>query len=98
MGGLIALAINIQKGALTRLATSTYIAFFVVIAVGVFSALSILPPHLVRRKDGSVVKIRDQIPARQEIRNMFNAFRIFKIMILLPMFFASNYFCESPRI
>ncbi|KAI0938362.1 hypothetical protein AcV5_000058 [Taiwanofungus camphoratus] len=92
IGAVIALAINIHSGGLTAVSTSTYIAFLVIIFVGIASAFLILPPNHVVRGDGTIVKLEAASKPHEEIIGMFRVLKDWRIIALLPMFFASNYF------
>ena len=97
MGGLIALGIDISQGAISATATSTYIAFLVVMACGVCLTWVLLPPGRVVRSDQSLVKLHNYNNPKEEVRGMWAAVRTKKILLLIPMFFASNYFCRPPH-
>lgn len=92
IGSVIALAINIRSGKLTAVSTSTYIAFLAIILCGVVSSFLILPPNKVIRGDGTLVKLQAASSLGVEIRGMLNLFTDWRMLCLLPMFFASNYF------
>jgi len=90
MGGLIALGINLKQGGLDAVKVSTYIAFFAVIMVGVALTWTLLPPNRVVRTDGTLVKLEQSNTARQEIGALLSTLKKRQILLLLPMFFASN--------
>ncbi|EKM56291.1 uncharacterized protein PHACADRAFT_253342 [Phanerochaete carnosa HHB-10118-sp] len=92
IGSIIALAINIRSGGLSAVSTSTYIAFLVIIFLGVASAFLVLSPHHVVRGDGTVVKLNDKSKVHEEVIGMFQLLKDWRMLCLLPMFFASNYF------
>jgi len=92
IGSVIALAINIRSGKLTAVSTSTYIAFLVIIFCGVASSFLILPPNKVVRADGTLVKLQAASSLRDELKGMLSLFTNWRMLVLLPMFFASNYF------
>ncbi|GAC98514.1 hypothetical protein PHSY_006108 [Pseudozyma hubeiensis SY62] len=92
LGGLIALGINLKQGGLDAVKTTTYIAFFAVIMVGVASTWTLLPPSRVVRTDGTLVKVEKSNTARQEIAALLSTLKKREILLLLPMFFASNFF------
>lgn len=92
IGSIIALAININSGGLSAVSTSTYIAFLVIIFVGIASTALILPPNRVVRPDGSLVKVEAASTPKQEITNMILVLKDWRMWALLPMFFSSNYF------
>lgn len=90
MGGLIALGINIKQGGLNAVKTSTYIAFFAIIMVGVAATWTLLPPNRVVRTDGTLVKVQKNNTVRQEVSALLSTLKKREILLLLPMFFASN--------
>ncbi|RPD55630.1 MFS general substrate transporter [Lentinus tigrinus ALCF2SS1-6] len=92
IGSIIALAINIRSGGLTAVSTSTYIAFLVIIFVGVASSFLILPPNRVIRSDGTIVKLEAASKPHEEVVGMARLFKDWRLLALAPMFFASNYF------
>ncbi|KAI0826330.1 MFS general substrate transporter [Irpex lacteus] len=92
IGSVIALAINIRSGGLSAVATSTYIAFIVIIFVGIASAFLVLPPNRVIRSDGTLVKLNAHTSVREEMMGTFRLLKDWRMLALLPMFFASNYF------
>jgi MFS family permease len=92
IGSVIALAINIRSGKLQAVSTSTYIAFLVIIFCGVASSWLVLPPNKVIRGDGTLVKLQAASSIRIELRGMLGLFKNWRMLALLPMFFASNYF------
>ncbi len=55
MGGLIALGINLKQGGLDAVKTTTYIAFFAIIMVGVALTWTLLPPNRVVRTGKSQI-------------------------------------------
>ncbi|EIN11162.1 hypothetical protein PUNSTDRAFT_50256 [Punctularia strigosozonata HHB-11173 SS5] len=92
IGALIALAINIRSGGLSAVSTSTYIAFLVIIFVGIASSALILPPHRVVRGDGTLVTLAHHSSIHSELLGMAKLFTDWRVAALLPMFFSSNYF------
>jgi len=92
LGSLIALAINIRSGGLTEVSTSTYIAFLVIIFLGIGSAFLVLPPNRVVRGDGTIPKLEAASAPHEEVVGMARLLKDWRMLALLPMFFASNYF------
>lgn len=66
-------------------------AFLIICFVGVASSLLILPPNRVIRGDGTLVKLQARSSVGVEIREMVKLFTNWKLLALMPMFFASNY-------
>ncbi|KAI0327635.1 MFS general substrate transporter [Cubamyces sp. BRFM 1775] len=92
IGSIIALAINIRSGGLSAVSTSTYIAFLVIIFIGVASSFLVLPPNRVIRSDGTIVKLEAVSKPHEEVVGMMRLLKDWRMLALVPMFFASNYF------
>ncbi|OJT02758.1 UNC93-like protein [Trametes pubescens] len=92
IGSIIALAINIESGGLSAVSTSTYIAFLIIIFIGVASSFLILPPNKVIRSDGTIVKLEAFSKPHEEVVGMIRLLKDWRMLALVPMFFASNYF------
>lgn len=92
MGSIIALAINIRQGELDAVATGTYIAFLIIIFIGVASAFLVLGPNRIVRSDGTLVKLQARTTVSEEISGIIRLFKDWRMLALTPMFFASNYF------
>ena len=67
-------------------------AFLVIIFVGVATAFLVLSPHLVVRSDGTIVRLDDKSKVHLEVVEMFRMLKDWRMLCLLPMSFASNYF------
>ncbi|KIJ47920.1 hypothetical protein M422DRAFT_28710 [Sphaerobolus stellatus SS14] len=92
IGSVIALAINIRSGQLSAVATGTYVAFIIIIFIGIASSFLVLGPNRIIRSDGTLVKLRARTSTREEVKGMISLFKDWRMLALLPMFFASNYF------
>ncbi|PCH44646.1 hypothetical protein WOLCODRAFT_26919 [Wolfiporia cocos MD-104 SS10] len=92
IGAIIAFAINVRRGGLGSVSTGTYLAFLIIIAFGIASALLILPPDRIVRADGTRVALKAHATPRQEIVGMWHTLKDWRVLALLPMWFASNYF------
>jgi hypothetical protein len=92
IGSVIALAINIRSGGLGAVSTSTYIAFLIIISIGIASTALLIPPHRITRGDGSIVTVEAASTPREELRNFVRVVKDWRMLALMPMFFASNYF------
>ncbi|KAF8512978.1 MFS general substrate transporter [Gautieria morchelliformis] len=92
IGSVIALAINIRSGQLQAVATSTYVAFIIIIFIGIGSSFLVLGPNRVIRGDGSLVKLQARATVREEASALLRLFVDWRMLALLPMSFASNYF------
>ncbi|KAI0074220.1 MFS general substrate transporter [Panus rudis PR-1116 ss-1] len=92
LGSVIALAINIKSGSLSAVSTSTYVAFIIIIFIGIASAFLVLPPNRVVRSDGTLVKLQAASKVHEELIGMAHTLKDWRMLALIPMFFASNYF------
>jgi hypothetical protein len=59
---------------------------------GTASTIFILPPSAIVRADGTLVKVEESSSVRNELENFIKVLKDKRILLLLPMFFASNYF------
>jgi hypothetical protein len=64
----------------------------VIMFFGTASSFFILPPDSIIREDGTLVKVQASTSVRDEIRNLIKVVKDKRMILLLPMFFASNYF------
>ncbi|AFR98414.1 hypothetical protein J008_06397 [Cryptococcus neoformans] len=95
MGTLIgaAIALGIQAhSTLPSVSTGVYLAFMIIQLTAIAISWLILPPHLVVRGDGTIVKLDDAISPKEEARHFLKMFKDWRMLMLFPMFFASNYF------
>ncbi|GJJ14230.1 hypothetical protein Clacol_008493 [Clathrus columnatus] len=92
IGSLIALIINLREGKLLSVATSTYIAFLIIIFFGIASSFLVLGPNRVIRGDGTIVKLQAKANIKDEVKGTLLLFKDWRMLALLPMSFASNYF------
>lgn len=92
IGSVIALGININSGGLSAVATATYLAFIIIMFIGTASTLLILPPSEIVRGDGTLVKVQESTSVGEEFRNFIKVVKDKRIILLIPMSFASNYF------
>ncbi|KAI0275376.1 MFS general substrate transporter [Gloeopeniophorella convolvens] len=92
IGSVIALAINIRSGQLSEVSTATYLAFLIIMLCGTVSTVLILPTAAIVRSDGTLVKVEAASSVREELRSFAKVMTDKRILLLTPMFFASNYF------
>ena len=64
----------------------------VIIFIGVASSFLVLPPNRVIRSDGTIVKLEAVSKPHEEVVGMMRLLKDWRMLALLPMFFASNYF------
>jgi hypothetical protein len=67
-------------------------AFLVIIFVGIASSFLVLSPNHVVRADGTLVKLEAKSQVHVELVGMLRLLKDWRMLCLLPMFFASNYF------
>jgi len=60
--------------------------------MGTASTLLILPPDAIIRADGTLVKVQASSSVREELSDFVKVLKDKRIILLIPMFFASNYF------
>jgi MFS family permease len=92
IGAIIALAINLRSGGLNAVSTGTYVAIIIITFIGMASVLLLLPPAMIIRPDGTLVKVQKASTPREEIASFVALFKDWRMLALTPMFFASNYF------
>jgi MFS family permease len=92
IGALIPLGQNLHSHS-DKVQDGTYIAFIVLMAVGFVLAGFLCNPFFVRRSDGSRVIMMKNPTWKSEIKGMFQVlFTDWYILLMFPMFFASNWF------
>ncbi|KAL2395096.1 UNC93-like protein [Exophiala dermatitidis] len=92
IGGLIPLAQNIHSKA-NSVNDGTYIAFIVLMAVGLILAGFLCNPLLVERSDGSRVILMKHPTWKSELLGLVETLTSdWYLLFLFPMFFASNWF------
>lgn len=92
MGALIVLGITAQDGQVSTISTGIYLAFLIIMLIGAASTMTILPLHKIVRGDGTAVSVQAQATLKEEITGMWKVIKDWRMIVLLPMFFASNYF------
>ncbi|CDK26332.1 unnamed protein product [Kuraishia capsulata CBS 1993] len=92
LGGLITLCQNVHKADTSGVKTSTYIAFLVIMLVGCVTSLTLQNPREITRKDGTKIENFRQTTFIREVVDTFKLVADWKMMMLLPAFFASNFF------
>ncbi|KAI7868432.1 hypothetical protein BDF14DRAFT_1793069 [Spinellus fusiger] len=71
---------------------STYIGFMVIMAVGAFSAIILLPANKVVRNNGSCVSLHKFSNWKRETMEILRLFLDWRMLILTPLFAGSNWF------
>lgn len=92
IGGLIPLAQNIHSKA-NKVNDGTYVGFIVLMALGFAITPLLCNPRFVRRDDGSKIIMMKNPTWKSEFTGMMSVFvSDWYIVLLFPMFFASNWF------
>jgi hypothetical protein len=63
----------------------------IIIFIGVASTWLLLPPNKVIRADGTVPTLEKASHPRDEVINFLRLLKDWRMLALIPMFFASNY-------
>ncbi|KAJ4414333.1 hypothetical protein N0V82_008003 [Gnomoniopsis sp. IMI 355080] len=92
VGGAINLSLNADKSSAGSISSSTYIAFIVIMCLGLPIALFLSPADKVWRKDGSRVVIDTRSTLRAELKSVFDLLKSRRILLLLPAFFISYFY------
>lgn len=98
VGASIALGIQWKEGDMPDVSTGVYMAFLIMMLVGVVSSQLVLPARNIVRPDGTVVELENTLSPKEEIREFFLQFKDWRMLALFPMFFASNYFYAVRRV
>lgn len=92
IGSLIPLIQNLELGE-SDVNAGTYVAFLILMALGIVLAALLLPMDRVRRSDGSRVIAKKYPRIIDEVKGMFRVLRHEpRIYFMFPMFCASNWF------
>lgn len=93
IGSLIPLIQTVNNSNAGGVSDATYAAFLALMIVGAILALSILPSGYVRKLDGTRVIVKKHPTIVSEMKGLVKVLRLDPYIILLfPMFFASNWF------
>lgn len=91
LGSLIALVLNLENQT-GGVSTGTYIAFVIVMLIGVAFSLTLAKPSNVVRADGTQVAISQAAHWRTELKNTLKVWKEWRMLALIPAFLASNWF------
>ncbi|RCH92147.1 hypothetical protein CU097_004506 [Rhizopus azygosporus] len=92
LGSVIALALNLENEASGGVSTSTYIAFVIVMIIGVVLSLAIASPSRVVRPDGTKVAVAKAMHWKKELKGVLLVWKEWRMLCLIPAFLASNWF------
>ncbi|KAL2845821.1 major facilitator superfamily domain-containing protein [Aspergillus pseudodeflectus] len=88
-----AIAVGIQANStLPTVSTAVYLVFMIIMLTAILTSWLILPPHLVVRKDGTIVQVETLPSPREEFHAFVQQLHDWRLIALFPMFFSSNYF------
>ncbi|KAI8138334.1 major facilitator superfamily domain-containing protein [Fennellomyces sp. T-0311] len=91
LGSLITLGMNLNNSA-GKVQTGTYVAFVVIMVLGIFLTLTMLPPSKIVRKDGTRVDVAKATHWSDELKGVLNVWKEWRMLALIPAFLASNWF------
>ncbi|WVQ84846.1 hypothetical protein IAT38_007003 [Cryptococcus sp. DSM 104549] len=92
VGGSISLARNAKQAAAGAIATSTYLIFVAIEAIGFPVSFLISPPHKVRRSDGVPILLAAKQPWRLEFITLIKAIIAPRMLLLMPIAFYSYFY------
>ncbi|KAG2183203.1 hypothetical protein INT43_006207 [Umbelopsis isabellina] len=92
MGSAIGLGKEWSSGTAQKVSVGTYIAFMVIMAIGAFTGIVLLPPSKVIRADGTPVSLHKFSNWKREAVGILKLFKDWKMLILIPLFAGSNWF------
>jgi MFS family permease len=93
IGSLVPLGQNVNATGATNVTDGTYVGFIVLMFVGAVLALALCNADRVRREDGSKVILMKNPSWKTEIMGLFETITSAPwVVLLFPMFFASNVF------
>ncbi|GAB5587824.1 hypothetical protein Unana1_02724 [Umbelopsis nana] len=92
MGAAIGTGKEWASGQTSTVSVGTYIAFMVIMGIGAFLALALLPPGKVIRADGTPVSLHKFSNWKREAIQILLLFKDWKMLILVPLFAGSNWF------
>eukprot|EP00249_Psilotum_nudum_P022934 c28698_g1_i3 orf=159-1610(+) len=91
VGGFIPFALNYHSS-FARVNDGTYIAFMIIMSIGALLTLALASPHKVIRDDGSRVTLVRYSKVSLEMWEILKLFADWKMLLLVPACWASNYF------
>ncbi|OXG14844.1 membrane protein [Cryptococcus neoformans A2-102-5] len=92
VGGSISLARNAKTAAAGAIATSTYLIFVAIEAIGFPISFLISPPHKVRRSDGVPIVLAAKKPWKNEFLDLYRAIISPRMLLLMPIGFYSYFY------
>ncbi|GLU21355.1 hypothetical protein SLE2022_375000 [Rubroshorea leprosula] len=92
IGGLIPFILNYHRTEAVSVNDATYIGFMCFMTAGTLLSLAILPPIKVIREDGTRCTNIKYSSAFTEVREMIKLFLNWKMLLIVPAAWASNFF------
>ncbi|CUM65836.1 uncharacterized protein PRCAT00003485001 [Priceomyces carsonii] len=92
LGGLITLVQNLGGVSNSGVSTGTYVAFVIVMIIGCLLSLLLMNPRSIRRSDGTSLENFHQSSFIKELVDTVKLYKDWKMMLLFPAFFSSNFF------
>ncbi|GKU88933.1 hypothetical protein SLEP1_g3140 [Rubroshorea leprosula] len=92
IGGLIPFILNYHRSEAVSVNDATYIGFMCFMTVGTLLSLAILPPIKVIREDGTRCTNIKYSSAFTEVREIIKLFLNWKMLLIVPAAWASNFF------
>ncbi|KAG6127027.1 hypothetical protein E4U38_006519 [Claviceps purpurea] len=90
LGAAIALGIDFHSDS-PGVSNGVYVAFMIIMLTSLATSWLVLPPEVVVRGDGVIVKLPESLTPTQEFREFLGMFKDWRMIALFPMFFSSNY-------
>ncbi|KAI9315014.1 major facilitator superfamily domain-containing protein [Dichotomocladium elegans] len=91
LGSLITLGLNLQNHT-GKVATGTYVAFIVIMGLGIVLTFLLVSPSRVVRHDGTKVLVHEAASWSTEIMNVIRVVKDWRMLCLAPAFLCSNWF------
>lgn len=92
VGSAIALGMSYDNPDSNKTPTSVYIVFVILMLCAIGVVWFILPSNYVVRGDGSLVELQTSMKFKEELTAFAQQFKDWRMLLLFPMFFCSNYF------
>lgn len=92
LGSLITLGLNLENRD-GRVQTGTYVAFVVIMVLGIFITFSLLKPTKVVRKDGTFVSMQHSTTWQKELRGVLEVWKEWRMLALVCHTICEFFFC-----
>lgn len=91
IGSAIALGISFDSK-MPGVSNGVYVAFMIIMLTAIGTSWLVLPPEVVVRGDGTIVRLSAALTPKREFKEFILMFKDWRMIALFPMFFSSNYF------